>query len=315
MRKPSEFMTEEFVNSIFPAFCETVRAERTKAEYFSALCLYCDFMEKDFLMQTMDDALKYSQHLSSRISSGTFSKTTLVTRISCYRKLEEFVRDMYGEDMCQRCWAKIQMPALDSSVSKDRIPSVEDIDILLGNAKAEGMMWYVIISLVIKCALTASEIVHVRRSSFINEHGDVYIYLADKGKPVNFQEKRYMKMPEDMRDLFLSYLATIPQDSEYIFFNNAGRPLSLKNIDDALSRMYAGYEKKYTIKDIRSRGILEMLASSDNPTAVGEYVGLSQLRMKSFVEAAGLVDDKHTVADLQHIIIKPYKEASYETVS
>ncbi len=308
MRKPSDYMSEDFKNIIFPAFSETIRAERTKAEYFSALCLYCDFMEKDFQEQTMDDALKYTKHLSDRISNGTFSKTTLVTRISCYRKLEEFIRDVYGEELCQRCWAKIQMPALDSSVSKERIPSVEDIDILLENAKAEGFMWYVIISLVVKCALTASELVNIKRSNFINEHGEVYIYLADKGRTVNFQEKRYMKMPEDMKNLFLQYLATVPPGSEKIFFNNANRPLSLKNIDDALKRMYAGYEKKYTIKDIRSRGILEMLASTDNPSAVGEYVGLSQLRMKSFVEAAGLVDDKHTVADFNNIIIKPYEK-------
>ncbi len=308
MRKPSEYMSEDFVKYTFTAFSDTIRAERTKAEYFSAICLYCDFMKKDFQEQTMDDALSYSRHLGERIKAGTFSKTTLVTRISCYRKLEEFIRDVYGEELCQRCWAKIQMPSLDSSVAEDKIPSVEDIDILLTNAKAEGFMWYVIISLVVKCALTASELVHIKRTNFINEHGEVYIYLADKGRPVNFQEKRYMKMPADMRDLFLSYIVTVPKDSEYIFFNKANRPLSLKNIDDALKRMYAGYEKKYTIKDIRTRGILEMLASTDNPTAVGEYVGLSQLRMKSFVEAAGLIDGKHTVADYNNIIIKPYEK-------
>lgn len=307
MRKPSEYMTEYFIEDIFPAFSNTIKAERTKVEYFSAICLYCDFMQKDFLEQTMNDALDYTMSLTAKISDGKFSKTTLVTRISCYRKLEEFIRDFYGEDMCKRCWAKIQMPSLDSSISKDRIPSVEDIDILLDNAKSEGFMWYVIISLVVKCALTASELVNIRRDNFINEHGEVYIYLADKGRPVNFQEKRYMKMPKDMRDLFLSYIVTVPKDSDVIFFNNAGRPLTLKNIDDALKRMYAGYKKKYTIKDIRSRGILEMLASTDDPQAVGEYVGLSQLRMKSFVEAAGLVDDKHTVADLNNIIIKPYE--------
>lgn len=306
MRKPSEYMTEDFVYDIWERFSETIKAERTRTEYFSAVCLYCDFIEKDFLSQTMDDALKYSSHLYNRITEGTFSKTTYVMRISCYRKLEEFIRDTYGEELCQKCWAKIQLPALDSSIAKDKIPSVEDIDELLSAAKEEGLMWYTIISLVVKCALTASELVNLKKDNFITEHGDVYLYLAEKVP--GYQEKRYMKLPEDMKELFLTYLATLSEDESYIFFNNRKNALTIKNIDDALKRMYAGKEKKYTIKDIRTRGILEMLSSSDNPTAVGEYVGLSQLRMKSFVEAAGLVGDKTTVADLNNIIIRPYSE-------
>lgn len=307
MRKPSEYMSDMFVNEYFPAFCETVKAERTKAEYFSALCLYCDFMQKDFCEQTMDDAHRYSTYLSTRIVNGSFAKTTFVTRISCFRKVEEFIRDLYGEEICNKCWAKIQMPALDSSIAEDKIPSPSDIDELLDLSRSEGMMWYVIISLVLKCALTASEIVHLKKENIIREKEDVYVFLpSKKGGNLNFQEKRYLKMPEDMKELFLSYLATLPEESQYYFYNKSGRPLSIKNIDDALKRMYTGKNKKYTIKDIRTRGILEMISGSDNPAAVSEYVGLSQLRMRSFVEAAGLLDNRSVVSDYNNIVIKPY---------
>ena len=308
MRKPSEYMSDTFINEYFPAFCETVKAERTKNEYFSALCLYCDYIRKDFCEQTMDDAHRYSAYLSTRIINGSFSKTTFVTRISCYRKVEEFIRDIYGEELCARCWAKIQMPALDSSISNERVPALEDIDELLDISKKEGFMWYVIISLVLKCALTASEIVHLTKENIIIEKDSLYIYLPTTkgGFNNNFQEQRYLKMPDDMKDLFLSYIKTLPPDSPGFFYNKSGRPLTIKNIDDALKRMYDGKSKRYTIKDIRTRGILEMLSSTDNPQAVGEYVGLSQLRMRSFVEAAGLLGDKTIVSDYNNIIIKPF---------
>lgn len=263
-------------------------------------------MEKDFLLQKPIDARKYSNHLASRIENGSFSKTTFVTRISSYRKMEEFLRDTYGEDICERCWNKIQMPALDSSVSK--IPSVEDIDELLELARSEGQMWYVAISLVFKCALTASELVELRRKNLIREHDDLFIYIAENKRTTHFQETRYVKVPDDMKKILSDYLSTIPIDSEVLFFNKAKRPISIKNIDDALKRMYADSNKRYTIKDIRARGILEMLSSSNDPSKVGEYVGLSTLRMRSFIEAAGLIGDKSTVADYNNVVIKPFKE-------
>ncbi len=306
MRKPSDYMSDTFINEIFPAFSGVLKAQRTREEYFAMICLYCDFIKKDFFEQTMEDAFRYNRYLTGRVLNGSFSTTSMVTRIACYRKTEDFLRDTYGEDFCERCWGKIQMPSLDSSISEKQIPSVEDLDDLLNRAKKEGFMWYVIISLVIKCALTASEIVHFKKENLISEHGELYVYFPQKGNR-NFQEQRYLKMPEDMRDLFLSYLATLPKDTSTFFVNQRGRAVSLKNIDDALARMYKDSDNKYTIKDIRTRGILEMLTATDNPQAVADYVGLSQLRMKSFIDAAGLLDGHKVVADYNNLIVKPFR--------
>lgn len=307
MRKPSEYMSKTFINDIYPAFASSLKAQRTREEYFAMICLYCDFLKKDFMEQTMSDALRYNRYLSNRVLNGSFSTTSMVTRIACYRKIEDYLRDTYGEDFCERCWGKIQMPALESSISEKQIPTVEDLDELLNLAKSEGLMWYVIISLVIKCALTASEIVNFKRENLISEHDNLYVYFPQKGNR-NFQERRYLKMPDDMKELFVSYMATLDPGSEHFFFNKKGRPVSLKNIDDALARMYARSDhKRYTIKDIRTRGILEMLSATDNPQAVADYVGLSQLRMKTFVEAAGLIGDHKVAADYNNLIVKPYR--------
>ncbi len=310
MKEPSVFMSDDFL-ALYDEFSHTLRSERTKVEYFNAVCLYCDYITKDFLDQRMQDALSYQKYLMSRVDEGSFSRTTLRARICAYRKIEAFLLD--NDIKIARCWGKIQLPALDSSVSEGHVPSVEDLDRLLSMAKKEGLMWYTVIALVIKCALTASEIAGFTFDNLIKEHDNFFIFFPSKKTGFTYQEDRYMKIPDDCKAILSGYLATLKKKDSagHLFYNKAGRALTIKNIDDALLRMYKDEKKKYTIKDIRTRAILELLNASSDPAAVSEFVGLSRLRMKNFIEASGIVSGKTTVSELNNIIIRPFEKGEY----
>ena len=305
MRKESIYMSEFFLNEIFPAFATKFKAETTVNEYFSAMCLYCDYMKKDFLDETFDDAISYSNYLKSKISDGSFATSTYIVRLSSYRAMEDFLTKFYPGVLSDTPWHKIQRPHLDSSISPERIPSITQLDMLLEKSKDLGTMWYVLISLVIRCALTANEVISLKKSDFQIEGDHMYLHLDTKRRDVKFTKERQLRLTDDVRELIEKHIATMEycDDSGHLFYNNRKKALSQKNLQDALHKLQADLPFCFSIGSIRSRAILELLSASSDPAAVAQFADISSMRIASFVEAAGLVDDKRAVNDFVNISV------------
>ena len=78
----------------------------------------------------------------------------------------------------------------------------------------------------------------------------------------------------------------------HIFFNKHTRPLTIKNVTDNISKIIESSDvsEKYTMKDLRSRAVLELVKAGATPNQISEYTGLSQLRIKTFVSSEHLID-------------------------
>ena len=305
MRGKSQYMSDFFVDEIFPAFATGFKAKTTVNEYFSAMCLYCDFIEKDFLEETFDDAMRYANYLQGKINDGNFATSTFIVRLSAYRAMEEFLMKFYPGTLADTPWHKIQRPHLDSSISPNRIPSITQLDMILEKSKDLGSMWYVLIALVIRCALTAAEVIALKKSDFQLEGDYMYLHLDTKRRDVQLTKERQLRLTDDVRDLVEKYIATMEICDEYghLFYNSRRKPLSQKNLHDMLNKLQDDLPFRFTIGSIRSRAILELLSASSDPAAVAQFADISSMRIASFIEAAGLVDDKRAVNDFVNITV------------
>jgi site-specific recombinase XerD len=97
-------------------------------------------------------------------------------------------------------------------------------------------------------------------------------------------------------------------ESGHLFYNKHNNPLTARNLDAYFEKIWkkSGIETKYTLKDLRSRSILDMVSAairsgSDLPT-VGAYVGIKDLRLNTYVSANTIVGD--CPADLVNFQIK-----------
>lgn len=305
MRDKSEYMSDFFVNEVFPAFATGFKAKTTVNEYFSAICLYCDFMKKDFLDETFDDAMGYANYLQARIKDGKFATSTYIVRMSAYRAMEDFLMKFYPGTLTDTPWHKIQRPHLDSSISPERIPSIEQLDMLLERSKDLGPMWYVLIALVIRCALTATEVISLKKTDFQVEGDYMYLHLDTKRRDVKLTKERQLRLTDDVRELVEKHIATMPfcDEAGHLFYNSRKKALSQKNLQDNLHKIQADLPFCFSIGSIRSRAILELLAASSDPAAVAQFADISSMRIASFIEAAGLVDDKRAVNDFVNISV------------
>lgn len=289
MRAPSEYLGDYFKSNILPDFLGTYDNKRTAEEYFSAVNMLCDFVKKDFLDVTCGDADSYFSVLDDSISAGSFSPHTYNVRLSLYKNLADYILEKCPGVMEINPFMHLSRKITSANIDISKIPTMKELDQILCAAKEYSSMYYVIISLVGRLALTSSSIVSLDASNVLTENGRVMLYFPRHGKT----PEQVVMLPEDVQLLLTSYLenATHLSRGGYLFINSHGNPLSLRILDRHFSNILSksGVCRRYTLRDVRTRAVLEMTkAALDNNvelSAVASYTGLRSLRMSSFAEA------------------------------
>ena len=287
MRKLSNLCSKRFKN-LFAEYALNVRSERTLDEYVSIVNMVTTYLGKDFLRITEPDALLYFGYLRGEVNNNRLSSSTYNLRASSLKSISKFLeeKDPDFENPFERV---IRLDA-DSSLQERNIPTLEELDKIIGAAEKEPM-WYLILCLALRACLTVTQITRIRRQNIhVEEDGRVLLLFPKTGTQL---KDIWITLSEDVRGLLLSYLATEAGDKQgHIFFNEWKNPLSVRNVDLGVKRFVeaSGVEHKYSIKDLRSRGVLEMASAGIDPEIIGEYAGITQLRVRSFLEKKHLID-------------------------
>lgn len=287
MRKLTNYCSKRFKN-LFAEYGASVRSERTRDEYVSIVNMITTYLCKDFMKISESDALLYFGYLRGEVLGGRISVSTYNLRASSLKSIAKFLeeKDLDFENPFGRV---IRMEG-DDSIKERYIPSVTELDQIIDAAKDDSM-WYLILCLALRACLSATQITQIRKQNIhVEEDGRVILYFPPGATQPN---GLWVTLPEDMRDLFLSYVNSVSGDEAgHIFFNERKNPLSVRNIDHGVKRFVdaSGVERKYTIKDLRSRGVLEMASAGIDPEIIQEYTGLSQLRIHYFMEKKHLID-------------------------
>ncbi len=279
------------------------KASRTINEYTSYINMICDYSRKDFLDLGLEDGQTYINHLTGLYHSGSLSRKTIKVRLSCYKSLGNYIEESGKVDGYENPFAMIRNPEVDDDhINTTKVPTINEVDAVLSAAKRDSLMSYLIIALAVRVGLSASSILKIRHQSFLQSDGSLILCI---NKRSDTEKEIFIPLPEDIKALIENYLSTIvPDESGHIFFNQRKHPLSMRNLDTLIKNVIAdsGIDKKYSLKDFRTRAILDMTNAGVSAQTLGDYTGLKGLRLQSFMKAKDLVG-KGCPADLTNIHI------------
>lgn len=277
MLEPSVHMSEKFL-VIWNDFQNKLKTDRAKDNYFSTLCMICNFASKDFLDLTYSDADKYFRMLQEPKSKSKRVKlSTVQGRLSALRSVSSYIKEFESRydlgEVYENFFFYIKLPEQDVFLKKEDVPTINEVDRLL-IAADNNLMMFLIISMVFRCGFTASEICKMTISQLISDPAENY--------GVEFRERggtRIVKLPHDVVTILKKYLQTLPvglNKSEFLFHNKRGTKLTVRNLDLYVSELVkeAGLSKPFTIKDIRHATIVHMRKANAKDEDIANCLGL-----------------------------------------
>jgi len=301
MKRVSEYCSDEF-RELLSDYSYSFNKPRTFDEYVNYINLICDYLCMDFMDITLEDAERYMSYMYSRMHDGKLSRKTIYVRLHCYRVVGDYAEERFDEYVSP--FGKIRMPDRPGdSINPMNIPSLQELDKFM-TVTREYPMYYLIYALATRVGLTASAILRMRTEDIVREqYGDgesVFLRVDESG----LFEERYIALPKDVSSILDDYLAEANIAEGVLFRNKHKNPLTLRNLDAATERFVkeAGI-RKFTMKDFRSRAILELIKTGTNIASIREYTGLSQMRIGTFAQAKGFIE-RSCPADLVNYELK-----------
>jgi integrase len=272
-------ISDEFDNTIWH-FYETNLSKRTRTEYSNVIKGFVKLTGTDPCRLTKESADAYSSMLVERISAGRLSYNTALMRISVMRSICEYIR--YQKSRQGRAYYNyfndIIMPDEDKTIKKEQLPSEKEIDALLLLARENNdNKAFLLFALVIKCALTSSEL-----SSMNVEH----IVLDSKERlciqfPVKNKTSRIIRLPDDIGSLLNEYIDNNHIFEGPVFLNSRRTRLKVRDAQRILNRYIEdGIKQKkifrhFTFQDMRHAAFGYMLKGGATEAEVAEYGGIT----------------------------------------
>ena len=304
MRELCKYVSDDFRDA-YRRFSTSVRSLRTLDEYTGYINLLCNYLKKDFLDIDYADADRYFKEQRSKISEGRLSRYTVCVRLSCYKSLASYISSASVRDGYEDPFQYIRHPEIDYNiVNANKIPLLGELNELIEVIKTDTM-FYLVFMLASRVGMSATDIVSIR-SHMLDVNGDVY-YVVFPAR-TQFEEPRIVTLPDDVCSLVRRYLlelggygggedAVSKRLSEgiakgYIFFNRLGNPLTIRNIDSYFDKACreSGIGKKYTLKDFRSRAILQLADAGVTAKEISRYTGLKMDRVQSYVHSTHIIN-------------------------
>lgn len=289
MRKLYSFAAKEFIY-YYEITLRGLNKERTKDEYTGYINLLCNYLNKDFLEISEKDAQKYFSYLNEQYRKEKLSRKTICVRLSCYNKVASCISEQ--DEEYKNPFELIPRPKVDNNkINPLNVPSVEELDTLLALAKKNYML-YTILCLASRVALSSENIVNLNTSKIVREKEKIVLICPPKN---DFQKERFIVLPSDVSKVLNTYIQSIePDENGSIFFNKHHKPLTVRNLDQYVSDLVkeSGITKKYSLKDFRTRAILEIEDGGATEDVISEYIGLAPTRVRDFISAKGLLKDR-----------------------
>lgn len=294
----SEYVSELF-DEVLKKYLSTLKNPRTREEYSSCIYMVCNALKKDFLSINEQDAVCHFSALRDKVSSGKLSRKTFGTRLSCCRSVSTFIESEQLVEGYSNPFGFISFPEIKNEITDDNIPSLSDLDKVMSSAKKSGLMDYLIMALATRMCLSSTSILKLTRDCYREEQGKSFLVILPSGPTKNNHDvsARYVRMPSDVADILKKYLSALTKSDEegHLFYNERNKPMRLRNLDSRVRKIIedSGIDTKYTMRDLRNRGIIDMVsAAGENQDAVSDvqdYLGLQPVRMADYVRSAKIV--------------------------
>ncbi|SHK43182.1 tyrosine-type recombinase/integrase [Paramaledivibacter caminithermalis] len=263
---------------------ERLKLEKTRRDYTREILKFTDFINKDFLYANNEDCSCYINKLKDDANNGKMSIFTVEKKyiylfsffnyIESVKLLYDFIPDSFYNH-----FRAVEKPSAPRSISSDKIVSFSELDKLISILKEGNLRDYTALMLIFTSGLTLRETIDLKWNNFIE---DANSNIAIEFKVKN-NEKRYVKVSDDMAELLAKYKKSIEpvNKDSHVFRNKFGKPLSgrwlRKILTDACKK--AEFEHIYTPRDLRHSAAALCLKNGASAEKVKNQFGWSDARI------------------------------------
>lgn len=288
MKIQNQSYLSEVSKQIFNDYKHTLKSEKSQQEYYYIINAFCSFCGKDYLEADADDFKGYFESLETGAAVGNISTKTICTRYAVMINFSAYIVshiDAYPISSFVNYMVKVKKPGVSINIRSKSIPSLEQLDRIYTAAHTDYMM-FCIISLVNKCALTVEQICKLKLQNFILDSELNCGILF----PYQYSADKYIKLPDDVRDILNDYVNGIRNHhTDYLFCNAKGGPLTPRVLQNRMQRIVkqaaAGEEWDFTLQDIRNLSVVLMLKGGADSEDVASYIGINSKWMQKFDKA------------------------------
>lgn len=288
----SAYLSDTFLSDIYPYFESKLRNTTSRQNYRIALNHICDFCKKDFISLTEADVRKYMTALADgslkNARGKAFTKTSLSVRMSCLRSIANALDGTEGLFPLPPDYVSPfrRIEICDTpDIEAGRIPSVEDIDLILRHADEQMK---ILVYLAYRCCLTVSELMELTPAHFaVDRKNHLFMHFSPLVAP-----ERDVKIPDDIRPEVERYLLRIGPGAIRLFVNKRGGAFCEKTLYCAFRRLVvsARTTSVWTLQDIRNAGICHIRYSGAAPEDVAAFLGVLPKWIRRYDKAIGGMD-------------------------
>lgn len=288
-------------------FAKSLNTQKSKSDYYAIVKDISQYLKKDFLSLGDADAQSYFNYLLMRRNNGKQSLKTIRVKLARLKSVSNFVlRHSYLFELQQSYlrnpFQRVSLPEGEDSLSMQNVPDIDELNHILKKAESNPQL-YLILSLIIRCALSAGEICILKYEDFVqDQNGNVGIEYCFRNV------KRYVKLPPDILTQIQEYIGDNEvAQSAYLFHNKRGNPLRIRDLE----RLYLKYlpadeSPHFTLSDIRNGSAAYMLLCGAAPAEVARYIGIAPEWMRRFDKV--LPELYIAAVDYTNISVRPLSE-------
>lgn len=279
---------------IWNDFAQNLKSEQSRKEYRHAVEEITNYLGKPFLEITALD----SQSYFNQLQTTNMKRSTILVRQAKLRSFSNFLLKntaIYHLDYTFNPFIRINfLPEQQKYIEPKHVPSIEEMNDLLSRS-TRNIEIFLILSLIIKCGLSVSELSRIQMQDFYLDQNN-FPYLKVHAR----RKDRNIKITEDLVDILNDYFH-YAKPTEYLFENRNGNQLRIRDFERHFQKAFP--DSSYTLSDIRNGSISSMLSQGIPEKVVAEYLGIRPNWLRRYekeIPELGL-----QAIELNHIVIRP----------
>lgn len=293
------YLSKKFID-IFEKYAqEKLKKERTKGQYWYVICSICNNAKCDFLNLSVKQVTSYFSHLQPNSTLKSTNYDLSVLR-ALSRYLDENVEEYQLTQEYLALFAEIEVVFPDMQFRQEDLPTLSDIDTILSYFKNQGdMVGFLSCSMVLRVALTTSELVKLSKDMFLQDQNGNYGVRY----PISNYAYRFIKIPDDIAELIVQYTSQRTDNTPSLFLNKKGQPVSARALQNRLHEAcLACNVSPFTYNDLRTLSQAIMIKDGAPLDKIAQQANIKKLDW--FFRYNRIVNElKDSANDYMHIKI------------
>lgn len=260
---------------IWTTFSMGFQNKQSVNSYFCDICLFADFIQKDILEATNEDAYRYMNMLINEHAKGKIRKSTVIKKYRelsrLYRYLEKNEAGFSGVHGITNIFEKVPTLEQQEIIPYERVLDVYTIDKLIGYLRENDTMTLMAVLFAFKMMLRMDEFRRLKVGDIIMNHeGEYGLRIFSKN------EYRYNKIPQDMVECILEYVKD-KQDDEYLFSKpNKNEVYTDRMLNNYLRNTFKKIEcdTHYTFNNLRNTAIAFSRSNGADVEMIAATIGM-----------------------------------------